>query len=528
MALRPHRLVATLQERLARLETAFHQAYWESQVRADPVSERRRNEVELELRRAIGDPDAFASVCAALDEGLHDPLLRRQLEVLRSFMTANQMSDEQRAHLVELSGSIEGDFASYRPTIDGRTLTENDIEALLKASDDVGERRRAWEASKEVGGVVAGRVRELARVRNHVARELGYADHYSMALELQEIPEDWLFEILGAFEELTSGPFRRWKAELDERLRARFREEALMPWHYADPFFQLVPPDGRTSLDALLGDSDAIALTRRTFALWEIDLADVLDRSDLYPRPNKCQHAFCLDVDGSGRDVRILANVVPGERWMEIMLHESGHAAYDLGIDCALPYLVHRPAHTFVTEAIAILCGRLVHDPEWLSSVAALRVRDVIAIERDVRRSALARALVFARWGLVMVHFERELYADPEGDLDARWWDLVERFQLLTRPPDRAAPDWAAKIHVAAAPVYYHNYLLGEMLTSQLRAACERDAGGLAGVTHAGRLLQERVFTPGAVLRWDALVESATGSLLSADAFAANVQELDL
>ena len=32
-----------------------------------------------------------------------------------------------------------------------------------------------------------------------------------------------------------------------------------------------------------------------------------------------------------------------------------------------------------------------------------------------------------------------------------------------------AAPDWAAKIHIATNPVYYHNYMLGEMMASQLQ-----------------------------------------------------------
>jgi hypothetical protein len=46
------------------------------------------------------------------------------------------------------------------------------------------------------------------------------------------------------------------------------------------------------------------------------------------------------------------------------------------------------------------------------------------------------------------------LYADRD-DLNSLWWDLVERLQLVKRPAGRDEPDWAAKIHVAVAPVYY-------------------------------------------------------------------------
>jgi peptidyl-dipeptidase A len=130
---------------------------------------------------------------------------------------------------------------------------------------------------------------------------------------------------------------------------------------------------------------------------------------------------------------------------------------------------------------------------------------------------------MFARWVLVMTHFERYLYSDPEGDLDAQWWSLVERFQLVTPPPGRSAPDWAAKIHVSAAPVYYHNYLLGEVLASQLTAAIETQCGGLVGVPEAGEMLIERVFRPGSLLRWDSLIEAALGSPLSPKAFVAGL-----
>ncbi|HEX2196055.1 MAG TPA: M2 family metallopeptidase [Actinomycetota bacterium] len=518
----PHRFVTSLEERLGELESEFHRAYWESQIEANPETERRRADLELELRRLKGDPAALELVSSALDETVHEQVFRRQLEVLRLSLTGNQMSEEQRLEMVTLSTAVEGDFAAYRPEVAGRRLTENEVDAILKGSGDESERRAAWEASKEIGAVVAGRVRELARLRNQVARELGFADYYRMSLSLQELPEVWLFDLLDELDELSAQPFAAWKGRLDRELGARFGVDELMPWHYADPFFQALPPAGRVSLDDVLAGKLADALAVDTFAAWGIDITGVIDASDLYPRERKCQHAFCLDVDRSGRDVRILANVVPGERWVEVMLHESGHAAYDVCIDPKLPYLLHRPSHIFVTEAAAILSGRLVRDPEWLVRIARVDPGVVEELAPRLREATAAQMLLFARWGLVMTHFERELYSDPEADLDARWWDLVERFQLLTRPPGRSAPDWAAKIHVAVAPVYYQNYLLGEMLASQLRATCEQRFGGLVGVRDAGRFLVDEVFRPGALLRWDELVEKATGLPLSARAFTAD------
>lgn len=511
----PHRLVQGLQDRLEPLEIEFHEAYWRSQISATPENEAKRNDLELELRAVKGDTDAYAAVVEALGSPVHDPILLRLLEVLRASMTANQMDEETRERMIELDSSIERDFAAHRPEVGGKRLNDNEIEDILRRSADDELRRAAWEGSKEIGAVVASRVREVARLRNSVAVALGYADYFQMALALQEIPEEWLFETFDDLARLTEETFTIWKNDLDDRLRRRFGVDVIRPWHYSDPFFQALPPDGRITLDPFLAKQDPVELAKRTFDGWNVDLSQVMASSDLYPRENKCQHAFCIDIDRSSRDVRILANIVPGERWTEVMLHESGHAAYDVSIDRSLPYLLRRAAHTFVTEAIALLSGRLVRNATWLTDIAGAPSDEVEPVVHRLRSATAAQNLMFARWVLVVTNFERALYADPEGDLDTLWWDLVERFQVVERPPGRQAPDWAAKIHVASAPAYYHNYLLGDLLASQLSATITRECGGLVGNEDAGAFLKERVFLHGSSMRWNVLVEEATGRGLS-------------
>jgi peptidyl-dipeptidase A len=92
------------------------------------------------------------------------------------------------------------------------------------------------------------------------------------------------------------------------------------------------------------------------------------------------------------------------------------------------------------------------------------------------------------------------------------------------RPPaGRRAPDWAAKIHVAVAPVYYHTYLYGQMVASQLAATLRADCGGIVDREAAGRLLRERIFAPGLSVRWDQLLEQATGEPFGAAAFGRDI-----
>jgi peptidyl-dipeptidase A len=247
----------------------------------------------------------------------------------------------------------------------------------------------------------------------------------------------------------------------------------------------------------------------------------ILGRSDLFPRPGKCQHAFCLDLDRAG-DVRVLANVTDDHDSIETLLHELGHGVYDLRFADDLAWLF-RDTHLVATEASALLFGALAGEREWLERVLGLGSDEAEELEARLRAARATRLLVFTRWVLVMTGFERRLYADPEADLDAIWWDLVTHHQLVTPPEDRRAPDWAAKIHVAVAPVYYHTYLYGAIVAAQIRDALTDAAGGLIDRPEAGKLLAERLFAPGLSVRWDRLVEAVTGSPLSVTSLSAEI-----
>jgi peptidyl-dipeptidase A len=515
-------LVADVEARLEPAATDANVAAWDVNVEVTADREARRIETEMVLSDLLADEELFASVRAARSRA-GSPLLRRQLDLLHDLLLPRQVPAPLRRRIVELETAVDARFSAHRGVVRGREVTDNEILAVLHLSDDVSERREAWEASKTIGEVVADDVRELARLRNEAARAVGHRDWFALAVATMEMDERRLFATLEEADVATAEPYARWKAGLDDRLAARFRCTAgeLRPWHYADPFFQEVPPDGGVDLDSLFAGRDVVELAARTFDGLGIDVRGVLDRSDLYPRDRKCQHAFCLDVDRAG-DVRVLCNVVPDSRWMDTVLHELGHGAFSSGHDAALPWLL-RDCHLTTTEGIAMLLGRLASDAEWLSTVAGLSPADGAELEQALRERLAAAHLVFVRWVLVMTNFERRLYADPDGDLDAVWWDLVGRYQLVRPPRDRRAPDWAAKIHIACSPVYYHTYLYGNLTASQLAATLREEVGGIVDRPAAGALLAERVFAPGLSRRWDDLVADATGGRLSVRHYAAEI-----
>ena len=521
----PVQLVADVEARLRPVEIALAEAWWETSTRVSADAKERRERVELERRGLLADSDAFTAIREARETDVDDPFVRRQLDVLHDAFAPHQVAEDIRRRLVELEVDVEATFNSHRGEIDGERVEDNHILEILRTSDDTTERKAAWQAAKQVGAEVAEQVRELAVLRNEAARSLGYRDHFHLALATGELDEKRLFTTLDEVDRATARSFTTWKAGLDESLGARFGCDAtdLRPWHYDDPFFQDPPVAGAVDLDPLFEDADIEGLTMRTYDGLGLDLRPVLERSDLFAREGKSQHAFCIDIDREG-DVRVLCNVEPNERWMDTMLHEFGHATYDREVDRELPWLLRAATHALTTEGVAMLFGRLPRDPTWLHTIAGVDPSRLEELGPRLAESRRANLLVFARWVLVMTNFERGLYADPAGDHETRWWELVERFQLLHRP-ERGTADaaWASKIHLTVAPVYYQNYLYGELVASQLGDAVDARAGGLVDQADAGRLLVDEFFAPGASLRWDHLLECATGAPLSAEAFAAHL-----
>lgn len=496
-----------------------YQAGWDAEVTGSEADNERVAKLTAELLSVYADPEAYGRLRAWAAAPTGDPLLDRQIHLLYLAYAGAQQDEATIRRLTELEKDVRSTYVNYRGVVDGRSLSDNELTEIMSTSTSSDDVRAAWEAGKQVGQQVRDRVLQLVRLRNEAARRMGFPDHWRKDIQLAELDEAALFALLDDLAAQTDAPFARAKAELDAALARRFgvAVDELRPWHYGDPFFQR-PPSTAGGLDALFADKKLEELAIRTYDGLGLEVRPILDRSDLYERPGKNQHAFCTCIDRR-QDIRILCNLQPNERWMETLLHELGHAVYDQYLDQSLPFLLRTPSHILTTEAIAMLFGRLPLNGTWLREVVGVDDQTVAELVPRIQARQRLGMLIFVRWVLVMVHFERALYTDPDQDLNRLWWDLVERFQRLRRPEGRDAPDWAAKIHLALYPVYYQNYLLGELTASQLQRAMATEAGGIVGSAESGRFLRDRVFAPGATVRWDALIARATGAPLAPDAF---------
>ena len=499
-------------------------AYWDAATSGKAEDYGKVSELTLKIRQVYSDPDDFAFLKGLKEAGRpKDPVLTRQLDMLYNAYLSNQIAPDLLKELVDLGTEIEKNFSTFRGTIEGEKVTDNEIKEILKDQTDSAKRKQAWLASKQVGPAVADDIIRLVKLRNRAAQKLGFDNFHTLSLATSEQDVKELDRIFDELYELTNGPFAELKADLDRILAAKYgvAESELMPWHYHDPFFQETPMVYDLDLDQYYEDKDVKKLATVFYAGIGLPVESILDDSDLYEREGKNPHAFCTDIDREG-DVRILCNLKNNETWMETILHELGHAVYDKYQDQDVPYLLREPAHIFATEAIAMFFGRLSRNAAWMQQMLKLSDEQREEIEKVSGKYAQLKQLIFARWAMVMYNFEKQLYANPEQDLNALWWKTVEKCQFVKKPAGRDDPDWAAKIHFAIAPCYYHNYLLGELLASQLHNHIVHDVLKLdsdknvsyVGKKKVGKFLAEQVFEAGAVYEWNDMIERATGEPL--------------
>jgi peptidyl-dipeptidase A len=121
-----------------------------------------------------------------------------------------------------------------------------------------------------------------------------------------------------------------------------------------------------------------------------------------------------------------------------------------------------------------------------------------------------------------MLNFEKALYENPDReDINSLWWDVVEKYQMLHRPEGRDAADWASKPHFTIAPVYYHNYMLGELYSAMIREAA---AGMKPGSDEYRDLFLNRIFKPGSTWLWPEFVRQSMGKEFTPAAFAKELE----
>jgi len=498
---------------------------WNANITGTNEDYAKSEKASFEYAKIYTDSIAFAELKQIKEsQAMKDPLLVRQLELLYNGYLGGQVDTSLIAAQIKMETDITKKYSNFRVTINGKQLSDNEVEIILKNSSNNTDLKTAWEGSKLIGPVVASDIIKLVKHRNTIARKIGFSNYHEMSLKLSGQDPSEVTKIFDELDSLTRDNFARLKGDIDSFYAKRYKIPAseMRPWHYQNRYFQEAPEIYPVNLDKYYANQDPVKLASTFYDGIGLKVETILAKSDLYEKPGKNQHAFSSDIDRSG-DVRTLDNIRHDSYWMNTILHELGHGVYSYYNDRTLPFTLRDAAHTFTTEAIAEFFGRLAKDPQWMQRMGIIDEKEAEKISDDCHKSLRLQMLVFSRWAQVMYRFEKSMYENPDQNLNKLWWDMVEKYQLLAKPEGRDMPDWATKIHVALYPCYYHNYLLGELLASQLYyyiSANITKNKSFVGEKTVGDYLKEKVFMPGARYYWNDIIEKATGEKLTARYYA--------
>ena len=460
---------------------------------------------------------------------IEDTLLTRQLDVLYNLHLPYQIEEDKLVEIITLENDIRREYETFRPIINEEEVSDNKIEEMLRTSKDSVELEKYWRASKKIGRLIDDKLIQLVKLRNEAAKKLNFGNYHEMMLTINGQDPKEIEKIFDDLEVLTKGPYEGLKKQIDEALAIKYElaVDQLKAWHYQNRYFQKAPIIFDVNFDKYYKDKNFVAVVGDYFNGIGIDITSVYGNSDLFEKPGKSQLAFAMDLNRNG-DVRISTNINPTQDYMTTFLYESGFAAYLKYINKELPYTLRQAPQFTANDAVATFFSNMAVNPTWLEKIVGISPEEKENIKEYALKQLQMEKFVFSRWAQVMYRFEKTLYENPDQNLNKLWWDMVEKYQMIKKPTaERDEPDWATKTHIVTMPCNYHNYMLGELIASQINSYINenilKNGGGCETKCidnpEIGKYMIEKLFKPGAHYSLNDWLINSTGEALSPDYF---------
>ncbi|MBN1638107.1 MAG: M2 family metallopeptidase, partial [Ignavibacteriales bacterium] len=285
----------TYEQKVIPLSKELNLASYNASISGKSEDYQKAANLQIELSKIYSNKDDFAKLVEFKNSNeIRDELLKRQLIIIYNEYASYQLDEKLLEEIIKLSNEIEEKFNTFRAEINNKKVTDNEIEEILQTSTDSKEVETAWNASKEVGTLVERDVKKLVKMRNDAAKKLGYKNYHEMSLSLSEQNSEEIDKLFTELDELTKNEYIKLKDEIDQYLTKKFniQKEELMPWHYQDRFFQEGPAIYNVDLDDYYKDKDIAKIIEEYYNGIGLPIYDLLEKSDLYEKEGKYQHAF--------------------------------------------------------------------------------------------------------------------------------------------------------------------------------------------------------------------------------------------
>lgn len=472
-----------------------------------------------------------------------DPLLVKQLDRILYMAASNPATAEDVVKAkIKASTKQTKDLYGFKFRIGGKEVSTNEIDRILKESQNLNERQQAWEASKEVGVALKDGLENLRSLRNQSVQGLGYEDYFSYQVsdygmssaEMMDVCRNMVRDVWPLYRELHTWArytlAERYNEEVPEMLPAHW-----LPNRWGQDWNAMVQAEGFNLDHALASRGPEWIVERGEDFYVSLGFPSLPqsfhDKSSLYPVPagadySKNNHASAWHMN-LGNDVRSLMSIEANTEWWETTLHELGHIYYYMAYSTNdVPILLREGANRAYHEAVGSMLGLAAMQKPFLVEMELLDANAQID-ERQLMLKEALNFVVLIPWGAgVMTEFEHDLYAKDlnKTRFNQRWWDLKLKYQGIVPPNKRGEEycDAASKTHINNDAAQYYDYALSNILLYQFHIHIANNilkqaphATNYYGSKQTGQWLND-LLSPGATVDWREHTRNSIGSDMSA------------
>jgi len=449
-----------------------------------------------------------------------DNLLGRQLNVLYQTFMGSQIEDEKYKKLMVNEIKLLKVFYDIKVRNNGKTYGGSQIDSIRRYSNDAALLKTVFDTYQKLGQQIAPNIKPMVKDRNEFAKSFGYPDFYSLSIETNDQTVPKIKQMLDEIELKTREQYFEAKHVIDKMLAKRFQitVAGLQPWYYNFEQNTYLPQRFTNKLDSLFINADPVELTAEFFDGIGLPIQDVINNSQLDDRPGRSNLTAMINVDFKN-DIRLIAGITKTHDGMMRMMHLGGHAAQYKSISDQVPYLLKTP-NMLITDGIGRYFENLASNFKWLSNEVSIEDKMQKKVVLVCQHLHEVDRLFRCRKLLVMADFEREIYLNPEQDLDLLWHDLNLKYLGLNYPADKNSCYWATNKFTTNLSCTIHDYVLADVFAVQLQHALQtkvlKDTSVIIKNNKAiGKYLVDNLFRYGNLYPWEELVVKATGEPLN-------------
>lgn len=541
-----------------KLYTASSEAQWKSNTEireGDSTNMIAARTADEAMARFTGSKENIEQAKKFLEhkESLTE-IQRKQLElVLYSAANNPQTIEAVVKQRIQAENEQTQKLYGFQYLLNGKKVTTNELDDILKKETDPAKRLVAWNASKNIGPTLKTGLLKLRDLRNKTVQGLGYHDYFTYQVsdygmktdEMMQLMDNAIRDLWPLYRELHTWMryemAKKYKvAEVPDLLPAHW-----LPNRWGQDWSPAVTVKG-IDLDAVLKPKGAEWIVHEGENLYTSlgfpKLPPVFwKNSSLYPYKadssvKKNNHASAWHMDLNQR-VQSLMSVEPNSEWFETANHELGHIYYYLSYsNDSVPPLLRQGANRAYHEAVGTMMGLAAMQKPYLVGRGLISAN----VQTDSIQSLLKEALnsvvfIFFSSG-TMSNFEKQLYMDnlSPDKFNTTWWDLAKKYQGIV-PPTTRGEEWcdaATKTHINDDPAQYYDYALSYIILYQLHNHIAKNilhqdprATNYYGHKEVGDFLKG-ILKYGASKDWRQVLKESTGEEMNAKAMLEYFQPL--